>query len=274
MDSLYPIIVLPGANSKGPGRHFFAEGPDDLCQYRTLGYPGWQQMLTDDFSASNLVEDLVAEISDIVPRGPIRIIGISLGGHLGYAAALKLQSQGREIGTLCAVDCFMVDFAAPRSGWQQRALRLGLGQLRKRQIGDFANFIRARVWRTMLRLGEGDPRKLLSRSGLARRLASQFAREPMFEEELSMRIRLAETAPWVATLDVNPVALIAPAILFRTGESVVCDPAWRRRCPKISIIEMSGTHQTWFDPQNYPTFRKQFLAATREWRAATADERP
>lgn len=274
MNSLNPIIVLPGANSKGPGRDFFAEGPDDPCQYRTLGYPGWQQMLTDDFSASSLVEGLVAEISDIVPRGPIRIIGISLGGHLGYAAALKLQSQGREIGTLCAVNSFMVNSAAPRSGWQQRALQLGLGLLRKRRIGDFANFIRARVWRTMLRLGEGDPRKLLSRSGLARRLVSQFAREPMFEEELSMRIRLAETAPWVGTLDVNPVALMAPAILFRTAETAVCDPAWQHRCPKISIIEMPGTHQTWFHLENHATFRKQFLAATQEWRAKAPDERP
>ena len=44
-----------------------------------------------------------AEIDARIPYGPIRLVGLSMGGHFAYAAALRLQGMGREIAGFCAI---------------------------------------------------------------------------------------------------------------------------------------------------------------------------
>jgi thioesterase domain-containing protein len=90
--------------------------------------------------------------------------------------------------------------------------------------------------------------------------------DPVFEEELSMRLLIEATAPWIAALDRAPVALEAPAILLRTDLTAGDDAAWRSRCPNIKIFELPGQHHTLFEPQNVAALREAFLAATRDWR--------
>ena len=58
-----------------------------------IGYPGWKRYVADGFSAEVLVADLVTQIATKVPQGPIRIVSVSIGGHFGYAAALRLQAM-------------------------------------------------------------------------------------------------------------------------------------------------------------------------------------
>ena len=46
-----------------------------------------------------------------------------------------------------------------------------------------------------------------------------------------MRLLVKEAAPWVASLDRDPVPLRAPAVLLRTPPTGDADSPWRRRCP-------------------------------------------
>ena len=73
-------------------------------------------------------------------------------------------------------------------------------------------------------------------------------------------------APWIASLDREPVELKAPAVLLRTGLTASDDPAWRRRCPSIKICEIPGEHHTLFEAENIGSLREAFLTATRDWR--------
>jgi thioesterase domain-containing protein len=104
-DSSSPVIFLPGADGCAPNLDVFRESVDDI---EVIGYPGWRRHVADGFSAEVLITDLVAQIVTRVPRGPIRIVGFSIGGHFGYAAALRLQGMGREIAGFCAIDTFMM----------------------------------------------------------------------------------------------------------------------------------------------------------------------
>ena len=90
--------------------------------------------------------------------------------------------------------------------------------------------------------------------------------DPIFEEELSMRLLIGAAAPWMASLDRNPVVLDAPAILLRTGFAAGDDEAWRHRCPDIRIFEISGKHHNLFDAENVDTLHDTFINATRGWR--------
>ena len=147
-----PIIVLPGAGRESVDLTVFTDDPGDVARFRTIDYPGWRRYSETDFSAEAFIADLASQIASIVPQAPIRILGISIGGHFGYAAALHLQAIGREIAGFCAIDTFMVSSSAPRAGWKGRAAALGLRLLRERRINDLSTFLRSRLLRACLRL--------------------------------------------------------------------------------------------------------------------------
>jgi len=89
--------------------------------------------------------------------------------------------------------------------------------------------------------------------------------DPIFEEELSMRLLIHEVAPWSASLDREPIALRAPAVLLRTCFNEDADSVWREWCPGIKVIEIAGDHGTLLDSENPGSFRETFIIGTKEW---------
>jgi len=192
-------------------------------------------------------------------------MGLSIGGHLGYAGALRLQQMGREISLFCAIDSFMVVSSQPSAGWQKRALADAFDLLRKGWYKDFARLVRSKIWRGLLRLAGGRLAGTLRRFSGSGNLPSIFSGDSVAEHELSMRLLLREVAPWVAELDRKPVQLDAPTILLRTQASACHDAAWRLRCPNIAIREVPGKHQTLFEPENIGGLRDAFESAASQF---------
>jgi pimeloyl-ACP methyl ester carboxylesterase len=265
-DPLLVVIFLPGAGGGVPDLTLFKADRDDTTRFEAVVYPGWSRYVEDGFSAEVLVKELADEIEKKIPHGPIRIVGMSIGGHFGYAAATRLQASGREIAGFCAIDTFMIASAAPSTGWMGRAMTQGFDMLRERRISDLGRFVRSLFWRALFRLARGRLPGLLRGFSSSGRLPSFSKVDPLFEKELSMRLLIRETAPWIASLDRDPVPLNAPAVLIRSRLTAVDDAAWRRRCPNIEICEIPGTHQTLSDPGNIGLLREAFINATRDWR--------
>jgi thioesterase domain-containing protein len=266
-DSSSPVIFLPGAGGGAPDLDVFREGAEDVTRFEVIGYPGWRRLVADRFSAEVLIADLVAQIVTRVPRGPIRIVGFSIGGHFGYAAALRLQAMGREIAGFCAIDTFMMVSPELSEGWKSRALAEGLELLRGRRFREFIRFVRSRFWRGLFRLAGSRLSSLFQRLSSSRRPSvSASAPDPLFERELRVRLLIQAVAPWIASLDREPVPLKAPAILIRTRMTASDDAAWRRRYPNIEIFEIPGQHHTVFAAENIASLHEAFLTATRSWR--------
>jgi thioesterase domain-containing protein len=265
-DTSAPIIFLSGAGGGAPDLNVFRAGGEGTTRFEVIGYPDWRRCIADGFSAEVLIQDLAAQIATKAPCGPIRIVGLSLGGHLGYALGIHFQAMGREIAGLCAIDSFMFASSGPVTGWKGRALEQGFELLRKRRIGEFARFLRSKFWRATLRLAGGRLPDLLERFSSSSWLPSISTVDPSFEGELSMRLLIRETAPWLASLDREPVALTAPVTLLRTKLTAGDDAAWRRRCPRLEIFEIGGQHHTLFEPENVGSLREAFITGTRGWR--------
>jgi len=265
-DRSSPTLILPGAGGEAAvNPAYFCSSAEEAARFETVGYPGWRRYVETGFSASKLIEDLAAQIALRAPKGPIRIVGFSIGGHLGYATALHLQASGREIGGFCAIDTFIATSPSPMAGWKGRALREGAGLLRDWRLGEFGRFLRSRFWRALLRLVGARLASVIRRIAPSGRLPWILAADPIFGQELSMRLLIQEVAPWTASLDHEPVALRAPAVFLRTCSTTDADSLWRRRCPGIQIIEMPGDHGTILDPQNPGSFRETFVIGTKEW---------
>jgi len=255
-----PIIVLPGADGHVMDLSMLRAGRNDRLRFDPIEYPGWSRYISNEFSANALISDLTEQIAARVPRGPIRIVGYSIGGHLGYAAALRLQAEGREIGGFCAIDSLITQ---PRRLWGARATAQGLELLRQRRFRDFVYVVHSLIWRALIRITS----KLLP--GLLRGFSMPErprGSELDLETELSMHLLLQKLGPWISSLDREPVALRAPTILLRSSAAGRDDEAWRRRCPDVKIYEVAGTHSTLFEARNIASLRDAFIEATRDWR--------
>jgi thioesterase domain-containing protein len=265
-DRSFPTLILPGAGGDDAvNPAFFCSKAEHAARFQTIGYPGWRRYVETGFSADGLIEHLAAQIALRAPEGPIRIIGISLGGHLGYAAALHLQASGREIGGFCAIDACMTTSASRMAGWKGRALREAAGLLRDRRLDEFGRFLRSRFWRALFRLTGTRLVNVIRRIASSDRQAWILGADPIFGQELSMRLLIREVAPWIALLDREQIALRAPAVFFRTYSNAEADSVWRRRCPGINIVEMPGDHHTLLDHGNPSSFRETFVIRTKEW---------
>jgi thioesterase domain-containing protein len=260
-----PVIYLAGAGGGVPDLRLLTAGQDPRVYFEAVAYPGWQYYVEQGFTAERLIDELAARIIARIPRGPIRIVGLSIGGHFGYATALRLQALGRPVAGFCAIDTFMITSAGPSSGWQGRALKEVLELIRKRRFGELLEFVRSRFWRALLRLSGAKAAGLMRRFAPAGRHSEVSQLDPVLENELSMRLLIRGTAPWIAALDQHPVALEVPAVLLRTGLTAADDAAWQRRCPNIAIHEVPGGHHTLFEPEHVASLREAFTVATRDW---------
>ncbi len=261
-----PIVFFPGAGGGAPDLSVLRTGPADNTRFAAIRYPGWKRYVAEDFSPAALIRELSEQIIAIVPSGPITLLGVSLGGHLCYAVALRLRALGRDVAGICVIDSFMVSSAAPNKGWVRRALRDALELVKKRQFEEFIRTLLSKFWRALLRLAGGRLSGLIRRFACAGAGANDAKPESVLEFELSMRLLIRALAPWLATLDRDPAALGAPAALLRTALTRDDDAAWRRRCPQLEILEIPGGHHTLFDPENIDALRAAFSAATRGWR--------
>jgi thioesterase domain-containing protein len=264
-DPLSPVIFLPGAGGGSPDLTIFSRTEREPIKAEVINYPDWKRYTDPEYSAESLISELTEQIAGKVPYGAIRIIGLSIGGHFGYAAACRLQAMGRVIGGFCAIDAFMITSAEPSAGWWGRALMEALELVRNRRFIELIRFSRSKFWRAFLRACGGFVPRLFRTFAVSNRPATVPALDPILESELNIRLLIRLTAPWIASLDRDPVALIAPTALLRTRFTAADDVAWRRRCPTINIQDITGSHHVLFEPENVNSVRQAFARATGDW---------
>ena len=262
-DAPPPIVVLLGAGGGTADPALFRAGIDDRTPIEAIPYPGWPRYISRGYTAQMLIEDLTATITSRFPHGPVRIVGMSIGGHFGYAIALCMQKGGRAVTSFCAIDTFMVSSAAASPGWKGRALKRSLILLRERRLGPFVSYFRSLFWRLLMRAAGHRLPALVRLFAPSGRLPRICRVDPLLEKELSMRLLIRKTAPWIASLDREPESLNVPAILFRTKFTSTDDAAWRRRCPQMQIVEVPGNHETMFEGENLQVLHERFVSATR-----------
>ena len=256
------FAVLSGAGGGVPDLRAFVVTPAETTRFAPVVYPGWRRYADEGFSAQALVQELAEEIAGW--GGRVAILGVSLGGHLGYAVALRLQNLGVDVAGLCAVDSFLISSAEIRPGSAGRHFARLSALAQSGSLRRLGTQARSLFWRALLRLA-GDRAVPFSRRwrGLFRAVC---AADPAFEKELSMRLLMRATAPWLSELDRDPAPLRACAAHLRTASSVDSDGAWRARCPDIEIVEIPGDHDSLLDPENFAGMRRAFASVTRGWR--------
>ena len=258
------FVYLPGASGIAPDLSLLNDNNAAAARFISITYPGWQRYAVDNFLVEDLIKELSEQIMSAVPKGPIRLVGMSLGGHFAYAVALRLEVTGRDVAGICAIDSFFVDTDAPSAGWINRAYLEARDIIVRRRASKAQAFVRSKFWRSLLRLSTSALPRML-RMVSTDKVQAVLSIDPVLELELSMRLLLRATTPWLLTLDLKPSPVLAQASLLRTSQAADIEPHWRARCPHIDIRQVSGTHHTLFDAENISSVRAAFIATTQKW---------
>ena len=237
------VIFLPGGGATDEELAPLKTIVEADGRFRMVSFPGWRRYASNEFSADLLIGEVAAYVESEAPTGPLRIVGLSLGAHVGYAAAVRLQSRGREVVGFCAIDGTMSGYP-----WRQ-----GLQLLKERQFRVLWATAMAKARHSLIRLrGTKGP--------LHAKADSDVATPP------SLVLWLASARTWTLSLDFNPVPLNASNALVRTRPSAADDKVWKRRCPGIRILQVPGTHHTFMDSQHINSFRLAMATAICDWR--------
>jgi thioesterase domain-containing protein len=256
---------LPGTGGGAPNLSGLKASSDETTCFEVIKYPGWKRYVDPLFEPHLLAAELADEIIARVPSGPIHILGLSIGGHFGYLAALHLRAQGREVAALCVIDSMMRMCVGPNPDWKSRALTEAFDLLARERYRELIRFLRSKFWRASIRVAGGRLPHLLRRASRIGWLSYALDKDPILKQELDMRMMGSEVAPWIASLEDNPSVLPIPTVFFRTQLNAYSDAAWRVRCSNLSVYEISGEHHRLFESENIDSLRAVFLRATREW---------
>jgi thioesterase domain-containing protein len=259
----FRFVVFSGAGGGIPDLRAFAT-PAEVRRFAPVRYPGWRRYVDESFTAEALIGDLANEIAGWRER--VAILGVSLGGHIGYAVATRLQSLGAEVVGLCAIDSFVFSSASVRPGSAGRHMARLRGLARRGSLARAWVLARSLFWRALLRALGDRVAPWLRRWRNSCWFRRALAVDPLFEEELSMRLLMRAMAPWLADLDGDPRPFDGAAAHLRTARGTDDDSAWRLRCPHIEIVGISGNHDNLLDPENFNAMRRAFASATHAWR--------
>lgn len=97
---LAPFVLLHGGPANYPiSEHFGSNRP--FYGFFYIGSEGEKIRYKNVESFAN---EYLRQLQNIIPNGPIILGGMSMGGHLAYEIAIRLQKQGYEIPLLVLVD--------------------------------------------------------------------------------------------------------------------------------------------------------------------------
>lgn len=242
-----PVFVLPGAGGDVPGMALLRTLCERELHLIDLEICDWPDMIRPGYRLAETINDIAAQITQLAPQGPIRLMGYSLGGQMAWAIGMLLARQGREIEHVVLIDS--------QSITSERATIANEG-MTARQLTWRDEWRQLRVQHA-LGLGTKEIARIISRRLLTRkggvllRVMAPFRRHLPIELDyhlsLSLRMELVKrhATRWYGECKPDAV-LDAPVTLLRadaTGDSQ-WDLGWQRFAPRLRVIDMPGDHRT------------------------------
>jgi thioesterase domain-containing protein len=221
-----------------------------------LTYVDWTELVEQDIDFSVVVSHVKRQIEEILPVGPLRLAGYSIGGHLAYACAREFHAEGR------VVDCVAI-FDAPAD---VQNLKLPLSKRLQQRLDRLLSFdIRAGI-SSILAKSLTNPRSLprLRKLSRYRHRPLPFHLESSLHRKFQMQMVLRLFPPWWKKVSCPPEVLDTPTFLFRSEEHESDereDLGWGDYFRIVTVIRVAGSHRGMLEPAVNAPLRAAFLSA-------------
>ncbi len=208
----------------------------EAFDYRIICYLDWTEIL--DKSLASLVTHVTRQIQDAQPLGELRLIGYSIGGQLGFAVTMALQSAGIPVSCLVLLDAGAEVTPIPRPlGRRSREIVMGLLSL-----------VTRRGMATLVAkcLAINSMRPLLYRLLRARRKKLPLDFDRYLHVKITIQLMLRMYWPWWRATIESGYPLSTPTFLFRAANHAPFeseDLGWRRFFPGLTVIPITATHE-------------------------------
>ena len=115
------IFLLPGIFGDEPPLADFREALGGNVDFELLDYPDIDRPTDEIRHFEGIVGRTVERIQSLQPSDEVHIAGYSFGGLVGFAAACRLQEEGRKVGLLSLLDSRALDLkVSPSSVMRNR----------------------------------------------------------------------------------------------------------------------------------------------------------
>lgn len=236
------VFLLPGIFGDEPPLADLREALARRVAFDLLDYPDIDRPSGEIRDFAGIVDRTVQRIRSLQPSGVVHIAGYSFGGLVGFAAACRLQAEGRGVGLLALLDSRALTLKVPKSGLRARNREaapgfVGVGADAASRLLIAAGFSEA------VRAGIKPAGKLFGAG------AAQGLRRLLLQ---NLRGR-ALSGLTLGRFD-------GPILLFRAQEQPVpnlpLDLGWSVHCKEVRSVSLHGNHNS--------IFRADHLAANAE----------
>ena len=243
MKSRPRVFLLPCIFGDQPSLANLRSTLADRIAFDVLDYPDIDRPSSEIRDFDHILRETVERIRTSQPSGDVHIAGYSFGGLVGFAAACRLQAEGRHVGLLALLDSRAFNLetsssvrltrnrdAAP-GGWGVAAdvasrllIAVGLSEIVRTAIGPAGRIFGARA-----------------ANGLRR----------LFLQNLRGR----------ALKGLSLGRFDGPLLLFRAREqpfpNLPSDLGWSAHCAAVRSATLNGDHNSMFRADNVATNAKQ-----------------
>jgi thioesterase domain-containing protein len=236
------VFLLPGIFGDEPPLANFRAALAGQVDFELLDYPDIDRPSSEIRDFAGILNGAIQRIRTLQPSGDVYIAGYSFGGLVGFAAACRLQEEGRRVGLLALLDSRALSLKVPEPSLRARNREAAPGLMgvgadfssRLLIAAGLSEVVRASIKPTGQLFGLGAARGL-------RRLLLQ---------------NLRGRALRGLTLD----RFDGSIFLFRAQEQPVpdlpLDLGWSAHCKEVRSVPLQGDHNS--------IFRADHLAANAE----------
>lgn len=109
------VFLLPCIFGDEPSLANLCTALADRVAFDLLDYPDIDRPSGEIRDFEGILKQTMQRISTLQPSGDVHIAGYSFGGLVGFAAACRLQAEGRRVGLLALLDSRALSLEVPSS---------------------------------------------------------------------------------------------------------------------------------------------------------------
>ena len=226
------LFLLPGSLGYGASLAALAAAMREMAQVVPVRYPDLGKMLQGQDSVRDMAAAALEQIDCVQPRGPVRLLGHSLGGAVAFEVATRLFASGRSVKFFGILDTSLM--AERSSAWD--TLSRTVHRIRNNRVTASRMACRAVAKATVAIGREAKLARMIDQ-----RMNSQFNLTSFrLKQELQEVLRAKAYFRWLA----EPKSMLPmSAVLFRCQRKKM-PPAlgWDRAFAQVDVVPSAGTH--------------------------------
>ncbi|WP_456839338.1 thioesterase domain-containing protein [Bradyrhizobium sp. USDA 4486] len=226
------LFLLPGSLGYGASLASLAASIREMAHVVPIRYPELAKILQGQDSVCDMAAAALEQINRVQPRGPVRLLGHSLGGAVAFEVATRLVASGRSVTFFGILDTSLMGERS--SAWE--TLRRTVHRIRSNRVTASRMVCRAFAKAAVAIGREADLARITDRRAKGQFSLTSFRLKQELQEVLRAKAYFRWLAEPKSTLPIS-------AVLFRCERKKMPQAlGWDRAFTHVDVVPTAGTH--------------------------------